>query len=59
MYSHGNSSSAASDPRQPSTARPYIPPTVPPQDLPFDYSGFIAIICGVTGVMFRYKLCSK
>ncbi|KAI3830388.1 hypothetical protein MKX03_033500 [Papaver bracteatum] len=58
MSSHGNSSSAASDPRQPSTARPYGPPTVLPQDLPFDYSGFIAIICGVTGVMFRYKLCS-
>ncbi|KAI3922297.1 hypothetical protein MKX01_005986 [Papaver californicum] len=58
MSSHSNSSSAASDPRQPSTAKPYIPPVVAPQDLPFDYSGFIAIICGVTGVMFRYKLCS-
>ncbi|OVA18900.1 Uncharacterized protein family UPF0139 [Macleaya cordata] len=58
MSSHNNSSSTASDPRQPSTAKPYVPPTLAPQDLPFDYSGFIAIIFGVTGVMFRYKLSS-
>ncbi|XP_010939356.1 protein Asterix-like [Elaeis guineensis] len=51
-------SSTASDPRQPSTARPYVPPTVSPQDLPIDYSGFFAVIFGVTGVMLRYKLCS-
>ncbi|MCL7029120.1 hypothetical protein MKW94_023525 [Papaver nudicaule] len=58
MSSHGNSSSAASDPRQPSTARPYVPTPVSPQDLPFDYSGFIAIICGVTGVMFKVSYSS-
>ncbi|XP_058080389.1 protein Asterix [Magnolia sinica] len=52
------SSSSASDPRQPSSAKPYVPPTVAPQDLPVDYSGFIAIVFGVTGVMFRYKLSS-
>merc|ERR1712183_519265 len=55
--SHNNSSSA-SDPRQPSTAKPYAPPTIAPQDLPIDYSGFIAMIFGVAGVLFRYKLCS-
>ncbi|KAG1347819.1 protein Asterix [Cocos nucifera] len=51
-------SSTASDPRQPSTARSYVPPTVSPQDLPIDYAGFFAVIFGVTGVMLRYKLCS-
>ncbi|XP_042483991.1 protein Asterix [Macadamia integrifolia] len=54
--SHNNSS--ASDPRQPSTAKPYVPPTVAPQDLPINYAGFIAMIFGVAGVLFRYKLCS-
>ncbi|KAK9116494.1 hypothetical protein Sjap_015441 [Stephania japonica] len=58
MSSSSSSSSAANDPRQPSTAKPYVPPTVSPQDLPVDYSGFIAIIFGVAGVMFRYKLSS-
>ncbi|RWR83206.1 protein Asterix [Cinnamomum micranthum f. kanehirae] len=56
MSSHHASS--ASDPRQPSTAKPYVPPTIAPQDLPIDYSGFIAIVFGITGVMLRYKLCS-
>ncbi|KAL5987813.1 hypothetical protein ACLOJK_035567 [Asimina triloba] len=51
MSSHHGSS--ANDPRQPSSARPYVPPTVAPQDLPVDYAGFIAIVFGVTGVMFR------
>ncbi|KAJ6795428.1 protein Asterix [Iris pallida] len=49
---------SASDPRQPSTARPYVPPPISQQDLPVDYAGFIAVVLGVTGVMFRYKLCS-
>ncbi|KAK9107299.1 hypothetical protein Syun_023310 [Stephania yunnanensis] len=58
MSFSSSSSSSANDPRQPSTAKPYVPPTVSPQDLPVDYSGFIAIIFGVAGVMFRYKLSS-
>ncbi|KAF6165116.1 hypothetical protein GIB67_000700, partial [Kingdonia uniflora] len=60
MSSHSNnsSSSVANDPRQPTTAKPYVPPTVSAQDLPVDYSGFIAIVFGITGVMFRYKLSS-
>ncbi|KAF8378802.1 hypothetical protein HHK36_030151 [Tetracentron sinense] len=58
MSSHHNSSSAASDPRQPSTANPYVPPMIAPQDLPVDYSGFIAIVFGIAGAMFRYKLSS-
>ncbi|EXB90191.1 hypothetical protein L484_015485 [Morus notabilis] len=57
MSSHGNLS-AANDPRQPSAAKPYVPPAVAPQDLPVDYSGFIAVIFGLFGVMFRYKLSS-
>ncbi|CAI9787232.1 unnamed protein product [Fraxinus pennsylvanica] len=50
--------SQSNDPRQPSAARPYKPPVVAPQDLPVDYSGFIAVVFGVFGAMFRYKLCS-
>ncbi|OAY79868.1 Protein Asterix [Ananas comosus] len=46
-------SASASDPRKPSTARPYVPPTISPQDLPIDYAGFLAVVLGVTGVMFR------
>ncbi|XP_010259487.1 PREDICTED: protein Asterix [Nelumbo nucifera] len=57
MSSHNNSSSA-NDPRQPSTAKPYVPPVIAPQDMPIDYSGFIAVVLGVSGVMFRYKLSS-
>lgn len=57
MSSHNNSSSA-SDPRQPSTAKPYKPPIITPQDLPVDYAGFIAIVFGIAGVMFRYKISS-
>eukprot|EP00262_Sarcandra_glabra_P021832 TRINITY_DN938_c0_g1_i1.p1 TRINITY_DN938_c0_g1~~TRINITY_DN938_c0_g1_i1.p1 ORF type:complete len:106 (+),score=5.09 TRINITY_DN938_c0_g1_i1:161-478(+) len=53
-----STSNNVSDPRQPSTAKPYVPPTIAPQDLPVDYSGFIAIIFGISGVMFRYKLSS-
>ncbi|KAK1317355.1 Protein Asterix [Acorus calamus] len=46
------------DPRQPWTAKPYVPPPVSPQDLPFDYPGFIAVVFGIIGLMFRYKLGS-
>ncbi|KAB5524785.1 hypothetical protein DKX38_022534 [Salix brachista] len=46
MSSH-NSTATANDPRQPSAAKPFVAPMVSPQDLPVDYSGFIA-----------YKLCS-
>ncbi|PIA63041.1 hypothetical protein AQUCO_00200816v1 [Aquilegia coerulea] len=58
MSSHGGNSSAANDPRQPSTAKPYVPPAVSPQELPIDYAGFIAVIFGIAGVLFRYKLSS-
>ncbi|WOK97496.1 protein Asterix [Canna indica] len=51
-------SSSVSDPRQPSTAKPYVPPTLSPQDLPIDYAGFIAVVVGVVGVTLRYKICS-
>lgn len=51
-------SSSGNDPRQPSTAKPYKPQAIHPDNLPIDYSGFIAIICGVAGVMFKYKLGS-
>ncbi|KAK8956878.1 Protein Asterix [Platanthera zijinensis] len=47
-------SSAGSDPRQPSTAKPYVPPPISQQDLPIDYSGFLAVVLGVSGVMFRH-----
>ncbi|GAV59839.1 UPF0139 domain-containing protein [Cephalotus follicularis] len=57
MSSH-NQSTSVNDPRQPSAAKPYVAPVVSPQDLPIDYSGFVAIVFGVFGVMFRYKLSS-
>ncbi|KAL6584084.1 hypothetical protein OROMI_003373 [Orobanche minor] len=50
--------SQPNDPRLPSAARPYKPPIIAQQDLPVDYSGFIAVIFGVFGAMFRYKVCS-
>ncbi|XP_048138200.1 protein Asterix [Rhodamnia argentea] len=53
-----SSNSNMNDPRQPSAAKPFKPPMVSPQDLPVDYSGFIAVVFGVAGVMFRYKLSS-
>ncbi|KAK8604569.1 hypothetical protein V6N13_099505 [Hibiscus sabdariffa] len=53
--SHNNNSTSANDPRQPSAAKPYVAQPVSPEDLPVDYSGFIAV---VFGVMFRYKLSS-
>ncbi|CAN8256906.1 unnamed protein product [Cochlearia groenlandica] len=56
-HSHGNVT-PANDPRQPLAAKPYTPRPVSPEDLPVDYSGFIAVILGVSGVMFRYKICS-
>lgn len=55
MSSHGNSISA-NDPRQPSAAKPYVAQMVSPQDLPVDYSGFIAVIFGIAGVMFRVRI---
>ncbi|KAE9607830.1 hypothetical protein Lalb_Chr09g0334301 [Lupinus albus] len=51
-------SSQGNDPRQPSAAKPYVAPPVSPQDLPIDYAGFIAVVFGIAGVMFKYKLCS-
>lgn len=51
-HNHGNASSA-NDPRQPWAAKPYTPRPVAPEDLPVDYSGFLAVILGVSGVMFR------
>ncbi|KAI4319163.1 hypothetical protein MLD38_032796 [Melastoma candidum] len=41
-----------------SAAKPFKAPTVAPQDLPVDYSGFIAVVFGIAGVMFPYKLSS-
>lgn len=49
-------STQANDPRQPSAAKPYVAPAVSPQDLPVDYSGFIAVVFGIAGVMFRVFL---
>lgn len=46
-------SSAGSDPRQPAAAKRYVAPVVAPENLPIDYAGFIAIIFGVAGAMFR------
>lgn len=45
--------SAMNDPRMPSAAKPYVSPTISPQDLPIDYAGFLAVICGVFGVIFH------
>ncbi|XP_011087307.1 protein Asterix [Sesamum indicum] len=50
--------SQSNDPRQPSAARPFRPSMIPPQDLPIDYSGFVAVIFGVFGAIFRHKVCS-
>lgn len=49
-------STQANDPRQPSAAKPFVAPAVNPQDLPVDYSGFIAVVFGIAGVMFRVCL---
>ncbi|KAJ3669803.1 hypothetical protein LUZ60_010127 [Juncus effusus] len=46
------------DPRMPSAAKPYKPPVLSAADLPIDYAGFLAVILGAVGVIFRYKLCS-
>ncbi|XP_031259168.1 protein Asterix [Pistacia vera] len=56
MSSHNSAS--ANDPRQPSTAKPFVATPVAPQELPIDYAGFIAVVFGIVGVMFRYKICS-
>ncbi|CAL1412529.1 unnamed protein product [Linum trigynum] len=49
---------SANDPRQPAAAKPFVPPVVSPEEMPVDYSGFLAVLFGIAGVMFRYKLCS-
>ncbi|KAK1384221.1 Protein Asterix like [Heracleum sosnowskyi] len=51
-------STTGNDPRQASAARRYVAPVVAAENLPIDYAGFIAIVFGVVGVMFRYKLGS-
>ncbi|KAK9021325.1 hypothetical protein V6N11_011319 [Hibiscus sabdariffa] len=56
--SHNNSIMSANDPRQPSTAKSYVTQPVSSQDLPVNYSGFIAVAFGITGVMLKYKLNS-
>uniref|UniRef100_A0A7N0UZX6 Protein Asterix n=1 Tax=Kalanchoe fedtschenkoi TaxID=63787 RepID=A0A7N0UZX6_KALFE len=56
--SHAHNSSTANDPRQPSAAKPFVATATAPQDLPIDYAGFVAVIFGVAGVMFKYKLSS-
>ncbi|CAM8929710.1 hypothetical protein QQ045_021645 [Rhodiola kirilowii] len=53
-----HNSSTANDPRQPSAAKPFVATPTAPQDLPIDYAGFIAVVFGIAGVMFRYKLSS-
>ncbi|XP_002317962.4 protein Asterix isoform X2 [Populus trichocarpa] len=58
MSSHNYNPASANDPRQPSASKSFLAPMVSPQDVPVDYSGFVAVILGVAGVMFRYKLCS-
>ncbi|XVF11821.1 hypothetical protein REPUB_Repub08aG0060200 [Reevesia pubescens] len=58
MSSHNNNSTSSNDPRQPSAAKPFVASSVSPQDLPVDYSGFVAVVFGIAGVMFRYKLSS-
>lgn len=55
MSSHNNNSTSANDPRQPSAAKPFVSQPVSPQDLPVDYSGFIAVVFGIAGVMFRVR----
>ncbi|KAF9624171.1 hypothetical protein IFM89_008109 [Coptis chinensis] len=55
---NNNNNNNGNDPRQPSTAKQYVPPAVSAQDLPVDYSGFIAVVFGIAGVLFRYKLSS-
>ncbi|PKA50348.1 Protein Asterix [Apostasia shenzhenica] len=51
-------SSSTADPRQPPAVKPYAPPRILADELPFDYAGFLAVIFGITGLMFRYKICS-
>lgn len=46
-------STTGNDPRQPSAARRYVAQAIAPENLPIDYAGFIAIVFGVVGVMFR------
>ncbi|WRX18876.1 PAT complex subunit Asterix - like 1 [Theobroma cacao] len=54
MSSHNNNSASVNDPRQPSAAKPFVAQPMSPQDLPVDYSGFIAVVFGIAG----YKLSS-
>ena len=53
--SGGGAAAGGNDPRQPSTAKPYAPPKLSPQDLPIDYAGFLAVVFGVIGVMLRVR----
>ncbi|OEL15013.1 hypothetical protein BAE44_0023977 [Dichanthelium oligosanthes] len=53
--SGGGAAAGGNDPRQPSTAKPYAPPKLSPQDLPIDYAGFLAVVFGVVGVMLRVR----
>ncbi|KAH7432952.1 hypothetical protein KP509_07G047600 [Ceratopteris richardii] len=50
-----SSAMASSDPRLPSAARPYRPPLVNPQDLPPDYSSFLAILLVLQANMRDYE----
>lgn len=47
------SQNTANDPRLPSAAKPFKRPAVSPQDLAVDYSGFVAIVFGFAGLLFR------
>lgn len=51
-------SSTPNDPRQPSAVKRFVPSAVAPQDLPVDYSGLIAVVFGIAGVMFRVRTLS-
>lgn len=51
-------SSQGNDPRLPSAAKPYKPQPLSTQDLLMDYSGFIAVVFGVFGAMFRVCTCT-
>jgi len=53
--SWGGAAAGGNDPRQQSTAKPYAPPKLSPQDLPIDYAGFLAVVFGVVGVMLRVR----
>ena len=41
------------DPRLKSAERPFVSPVLKPEEMPFDISSLIAIICGLIGVLLR------